>query len=312
MNQVNPEKKKFSFDELLKNPIAFIAPTYPYVVAVLVVLGMYYIYNLNSSFINKTLIPIYPDSLAGVDLPIKDPMVSQALDITMISQASQEQLDAGKKLFSTTCVTCHGDAGKGDGPGGVALNPKPRNFSVAEGWKNGATVSGIYETLQKGIAGGGMVAYDAIPAQDRVALAHYVRTFLANPPIDTDAEIATLDQTYQLTKGTQQPGQIPVASAVNLIITEKKPLVEKANTIVTRIEELSKTDAVAKLFSKVTVNKNRAVTTLLNSSTWQSNQSDFVAIIDNDLIQNGFSAKVYSLSSAELSELYNFLKVQVQ
>jgi len=30
------------------------------------------------------------------------------------------------------CVSCHGPQGKGDGPVGAALNPKPRDFSVGQ------------------------------------------------------------------------------------------------------------------------------------------------------------------------------------
>ena len=36
---------------------------------------------------------------------------------------------AGKTVFTTYCTVCHGNEGKGDGPGAVALNPKPRNLS---------------------------------------------------------------------------------------------------------------------------------------------------------------------------------------
>ena len=39
---------------------------------------------------------------------------------------------AGKTTFDTLCATCHGPQGKGDGPAGAALNPKPRDFSVGE------------------------------------------------------------------------------------------------------------------------------------------------------------------------------------
>jgi mono/diheme cytochrome c family protein len=38
-------------------------------------------------------------------------------------------LAAGKKVFETYCVTCHGTSGKGDGPAGKALNPPPRDFT---------------------------------------------------------------------------------------------------------------------------------------------------------------------------------------
>ncbi len=35
---------------------------------------------------------------------------------------------AGKQTFDNLCVACHGPAGRGDGPGAAALNPKPANF----------------------------------------------------------------------------------------------------------------------------------------------------------------------------------------
>ena len=38
-------------------------------------------------------------------------------------------LEAGKKTFTTYCVSCHGDSGRGDGPASAVLNPKPRNLS---------------------------------------------------------------------------------------------------------------------------------------------------------------------------------------
>ena len=32
------------------------------------------------------------------------------------------------KTFQEKCSTCHGPEGRGDGPAGAALNPKPRNY----------------------------------------------------------------------------------------------------------------------------------------------------------------------------------------
>lgn len=36
---------------------------------------------------------------------------------------------AGNDLFHKNCSSCHGNAGKGDGPAAVALNPKPRDLT---------------------------------------------------------------------------------------------------------------------------------------------------------------------------------------
>ena len=43
---------------------------------------------------------------------------------------------AGEKLFVKNCQICHGATGHGDGPGSVALNPKPRNFTVPSQFKS--------------------------------------------------------------------------------------------------------------------------------------------------------------------------------
>lgn len=38
--------------------------------------------------------------------------------------------DAGKQIFTDNCASCHGDGGKGDGPAGASLDPKPANLTV--------------------------------------------------------------------------------------------------------------------------------------------------------------------------------------
>jgi len=43
-----------------------------------------------------------------------------------------------EQIFSLRCSTCHGPDGRGDGPGSVALDPKPRNYHDP-GWQSTVT-----------------------------------------------------------------------------------------------------------------------------------------------------------------------------
>lgn len=51
-----------------------------------------------------------------------------------VADAGAGANEEGKKLFSTYCVSCHGEKGMGDGVAGAALNPKPASFAKAEFW----------------------------------------------------------------------------------------------------------------------------------------------------------------------------------
>ncbi len=46
--------------------------------------------------------------------------------------------DEAKEILTQRCEVCHGPKGDGNGPGGAALNPKPRNFTDAKWQKETA------------------------------------------------------------------------------------------------------------------------------------------------------------------------------
>jgi mono/diheme cytochrome c family protein len=56
---------------------------------------------------------------------------------------------AAKEMFDSRCAACHGTAGKGDGPGAAALNPKPRNYTD-KAWQASVTDEQIKKTIVYG------------------------------------------------------------------------------------------------------------------------------------------------------------------
>ena len=80
-----------------------------------------------------------------------------------------EQIEAGKRVYFTKCVWCHGVEGAGDGPGAVRLWPRPRNFNAGT-FKIRHTASGqlpliavdLFETVTHGLPGSAMPPWEGI------------------------------------------------------------------------------------------------------------------------------------------------------
>ena len=55
----------------------------------------------------------------------------------------------GKETFNTTCASCHGMEGKGDGAAAAALDPKPRDLSDAA-YVSTLTDDHIFKAVKEG------------------------------------------------------------------------------------------------------------------------------------------------------------------
>ena len=86
--------------------------------------------------------------------PPKEEVQEQTKPATEVAAApapAPKPVDTPDAYFKRQCSACHGDSGKGDGPGAAALDPKPRDYSDAE-WQASVTD----EDIKKAILGGGM------------------------------------------------------------------------------------------------------------------------------------------------------------
>lgn len=299
------EQKKSIFD----NPLTFLAASYPYLFIVLLGIGVIYVKNLGT--VNENSLParMFDSTTIVKELPVSDPAILTAVDIAMMKKPSDELIAKGKEIYSTSCASCHGADGKGDGAAGVAMNPKPRNFHSNDGWTNSADLSGMWKTLQEGISANGMAAYDVLPADQRLGLIHYIRNnFMTNPPEITDATIKEIDDKYQLTKGTFKPGTIPVSGAVAILAKEDAGLVKKLESALKSLETKSKSDIGARLFLGAVLDKKLALSFLLSNEEWKEGTDSFLKIVRKNLNGNGFKYKVFSMEESDVEKMYNYLK----
>jgi len=211
------------FRDLLRSPRKLFGYTYIYFLVVFVVIGILYVGRLDAIG-RSTIMPVaLKDSSAFItEIPLQSPQVLPPVDVAVAIIPTDSILTRGREVFRANCASCHGDAGMGDGPAGLALNPRPRNFHVATGWTNGARISDIYRTLQEGIVRNGMASYAYLPPSDRFALIHLIRSFHPAPPVDAAQDIAGLEALYQLSKGTTIAAQVPIAKATKLLVASTK------------------------------------------------------------------------------------------
>ena len=296
-------KKKY--EKFKSEPGRIFGLVYPYILVVMVAAGLYYISNLNE-IARQTVNPALPDTTKQEDLKIVEPRTIPPVNILEISKPTDELIAKGKETFTTVCTSCHGEDGKGDGPASTALNPKPRNFINKEGWKNGPKLSQIYQTLEEGIPGSGMISYNYLTPLERIALAHYIRqTFVPDPPTDTENELLALDQTYSLSNGKEISAQIPVQSAINIIIKESDSQVQN---LISKVSEINGSDETgAKIFKLVTNNELKALVTLNSGMTWKQDYQKFADIIIYNMPENGFNENIFKLSGNEWDALYKYM-----
>ena len=108
---------------------------------------------------------IGPGSSWGQDEALPDGFTRQSAP----GKPAAEQIEAGKRVYFTKCVWCHGVEGAGDGPGAVRLWPRPRNFNAGT-FKIRHTASGqlplidvdLFATVTHGLPGSAMPPWEGI------------------------------------------------------------------------------------------------------------------------------------------------------
>ncbi len=125
---------------------------------------------------------------AAISLALSTAMIAAGgallvLGTPALAGIEQGNAEKGKQVYTTFCVTCHGELGDGQGLVGKTLDPPPRDFTKGE-WKFGGTDQDIFDVISNGGAAKGGSPLMApwgqiIPEADRWSLVIYVKSLKA-------------------------------------------------------------------------------------------------------------------------------------
>ncbi|MGH7472309.1 MAG: c-type cytochrome, partial [Candidatus Methylomirabilales bacterium] len=108
----------------------------------------------------------------------------EATGLSSLAEAQQPgDATAGKAIYDKKCAVCHGAEGKGDGPGAVQLDPRPRDFTRGlykirtSPSGNAPTDQDLFKVITEGMPGTSMPAWNVLPERDRWNLVAYLKTF---------------------------------------------------------------------------------------------------------------------------------------
>ncbi len=303
MENFNKYEDEINFKAVLKTPIRWFGLIYIFFIIVIIIGGLFYINSLPILTANKV------QAEGKFAEPFKDiykkkGVKLEGVDVFVISKPTDELITEGKKLYESNCSSCHGLEGKGDGPAGSGLNPPPRNLQTAEGWKNGRKISQMFKTLEDGIPGTAMVAYEYMPISERFAIIHFMRTLGTDFPIDNEDELKQLDLEYKLSEGKITNNQIPVELTIKLLDQENRFENEKVDEV---SKFLASNHPGANIFKRLSYNEKMTYYVFMKNSSWMNDLNSFNSYLNILVQSNAIKSVATNLSKTEKEQLLEFL-----
>ncbi len=152
---------------------------------------------------------------------------AEVFDHSDLIEADEELIKLGKAIYGNNCKSCHGDEGLGNGPSGMNLAVKPRNFHQDENWLNGKSAFQMYQTLENGV-GQGMAAFPSLNPKQKYAVIHYIHdSFMQENgwPEPTEEELSQLPAPAADTGGVNidpyTDDRVPVRYAMEKLLLEE-------------------------------------------------------------------------------------------
>jgi mono/diheme cytochrome c family protein len=244
-----------------------------------------------------------PGWLDPTEFPAERGKVIPPLDPKTLISVTPDLMTKGQELFAQNCTPCHGERGRGDGPAASTMNPRPRNFTGSDGWKNGYDLPAIFKTLTEGIPSTSMAPFDYLSKRNRMALAHYVQSLGSFPHGDSSREATDALSKTLAAAGEKTPNKIPVSAAMAKLVQEYQASAPLAG---------APDGQGAEWLQRLVLDPARAAETLTGSSVWRSGPKELAASILPGVPGNGFSTAAAALSAEEWKALLAELLKSVQ
>lgn len=300
-------RDEIDFKELLKSPLRLYGWFFVYFFLIVLALGIFFGSKLIPISFNEQTVGVNDSTIVKKEIIEKKGGIIPAVDLTSIKNPTNDMISKGKELFDANCKSCHGESGLGDGPAGLMLNPKPRNFHQADGWTNGRTIDALYKTLQEGIISRGMAAYEYLPPSQRFEIIHYIRTFAEFPAI-TDEQVNQLNTTYNLSAGTVQPNQIPVEKAAKLIMDEKSNIKSRIDAIKQNIL-IKGNEETKHLLQTYSCDLDKVLFTIMDNS--DKTPEKIYQVIKYAPIEHGFNPSIVRLPFDQFRIIISSVNAQI-
>jgi high-affinity iron transporter len=133
--------------------------------------------------LESRLVDGFPAESLVIEAQRVEARLSAALGVSLDDRPAREpSLGSGRAIYGARCASCHGDAGRGDGPAAARMDPLPANFTDTALLAS-ATPRDFYRKVAHGVPGTAMAAFDSVlTREERWDVVAYVLT-LSDPAI---------------------------------------------------------------------------------------------------------------------------------